>query len=148
MDVNLGELAEKVNTRLSSLDDEMAKIQNRIKDIENDRAAMRKLFEAIGTVSTLADEFAMKETARATGEPWAKVSRTGFRRDVFESQPGGPLEPERLASNSYTEGKSDETRSGKAEQGDVITYLKEQLDPEAADDAPPAHEIDALSLRI
>ena len=136
MDVNLGELAEKVNTRLSTLDDEMTKIKNRIKDIENDRAAMQKLFEAIGTVSTLADEFARKETARATGE------------DVLESQPGGPLEPERLASNSYAEGESDETRSGKAEQGDVITYLKEQLDPEAADDAPLAPDADALSLRI
>ncbi len=135
MDVNLAELTEKVSAKISILDDEKIEIQNRLKGIENEKTAMQKHFKAIDNVSALVDEFAMEEMVTAESE------------DDLVSDRGDPVEPEVLTTDSDIEGKSDKTQNGKAKKGDVLSYLKEQLDAEDTDDAQLTRDDEALSLR-
>ncbi len=133
MEVNLAELTEKVQARISTLDDEKAAIQN--KDIENERTAMQKHFKAIETVSSLAEEL-------ATGGMFPADSGDGF-----ESNPGDLVGPEVLAPHSDAENESDIGEIGKSRQDDVLSFLKERLDAEEADDASLPGDDGALSLR-
>ncbi len=149
MDVNLAELIEKVNVKISTLDDEKVQIQSRIEDIDNEKTAMQKHFEAIDAVSTLAEEFAMEkdEFAMEKDEFAMEEMDPAEGGDGFESDPGDGVEPEILASDSDAEGESDISEVERSRKGDVLSYLKEQLDAEEADDASQDRDDDALSLR-
>ena len=149
MDVNLAELIEKVNDKISTLDDEKAQIQSRIKDIDNEKTAMQKHFEAIDAVSALAEKFDMEKDkfAMEKDEFAMEEMDPAESGDGVESDPGDRVESEVLASDSDAEGESDISEMGGARKGDVLSYLKEQLDAEEADDASQARDDDALSFR-